>query len=230
VPDDACTRDTKTSRSCHLRFSLSGNRAVVRIAGKRSRMHQTKCARCAAVPAFASRRPYGPDELRADFLIHAIGVPGAILASAFLIFAAITHGGAGKVAAIIVYASGMVAMFTASAAYNLNYESRWRGVFRRCDHAAIFLMIAGTCTPFTTQIHSGQATIWFTAIIWLFSLLGVVLKIFVAERIERYSDWVYLGLGWAAVVVLTPLIANLEHSPADLNRFISATGFPIAAE
>ena len=156
------------------------------------------------------RRAQTRAEILADSCVHAFGVVAAIGGSAILVVSASAEGGVGKISSVVVYALGLLAMFTASAAYNLCYATSWRGVLRRCDHAAIFLMIAGTYTPFTTQLHVGASAALITVAIWATSLAGVLLKFRAPELFERIPVWLYLGLGWASVAVLAPLVERLS--------------------
>lgn len=165
-----------------------------------------------AIDANPSRRAQSRAEVLADACIHAISVVAALAGSAVLIVAAMRHSGAGATAAICVYSLGMIAMFSASAAYNLLYASRWRALLRRCDHAAIFLMIAGTYTPFTTQWHTGVYAILLTGGIWATAGTGIALKIFAPAIFERIAVVLYLGLGWTSIVVLAPLAGDIAWS------------------
>ena len=100
------------------------------------------------------RRAQSHRELFADGFIHTLGIVGGIAGAAVLLGLSAGQSGPLKLLALGIYALCFMAMLTASAAYNMGYHSQWRGIFRRCDHCAIFLMIAGTYTPFTTQLMS----------------------------------------------------------------------------
>ncbi len=152
------------------------------------------------------RREQSAQELRADSCVHAAGIAAALAGSAYLILHTAQQGDAAKLPAVAIYAIGLLAMFGASAAYNLHYTSPRRAILRRCDHSAIFLMIAGTYTPFTTLMHSGWMAVALTCAVWVLCLAGIALKFGAPELFERLSDWLYLGLGWASIAVLAPLI------------------------
>ena len=92
-------------------------------------------------PFFAGHRAYSPGEFRADATVHAIGVVGALSGSVILL----SHAGASWVLASYLF--GLVAMVSCSAAYNLTPPSHLKWIFRRFDHSAIYLLIAGTYTP-----------------------------------------------------------------------------------
>jgi hemolysin III len=102
----------------------------------------------AAMRVVAPRDP-SRHELAADCIIHILGIAGGSIGGATLVALIAARGDWLELGALLIYAVGIVAMFGCSAAYNLARTSRWRAAFQRCDHAAIFVMIAGTYTPFT---------------------------------------------------------------------------------
>ena len=155
------------------------------------------------------RRPQSRSEFVADSCVHAVGIGVALVGALILVGVTSFRGDLGKVAAISIYGFGMILMFAASAAYNIFYASRWRPVLRRCDHAAIFLMIAGTYTPFTTQLHTGLTAAFLTCTIWSVCGVGIAIKIFAPDLFEKIAVGIYLGLGWASVAVLAPLVGGL---------------------
>jgi hemolysin III len=154
------------------------------------------------------RRQYSDREIRLDACIHALGLVGALVCSASLIGLTAARD-PGKVGAICVYALCLVAMFTASAAYNVGYSSRYRALFRRCDHSAIFLLIAGTYTPFTVHLHVGLSSTLLTGAIWFCAGAGIAMKLHAPMLFEKYSDAIYLGLGWAGIPVILPIAAGI---------------------
>src|SRR5262249_14206625 len=97
-------------------------------------------------------RHYTPSELKTDFAIHVGGILAGVLAVTVLLDVAIQIHDVAHLTAILIYAVGLLAMLCFSAAYNLARPSRAKEALRRCDHSAIFLMIAGTYTPFVARI------------------------------------------------------------------------------
>lgn len=157
-------------------------------------------------------RLYSRAERIADGAVHAIGIALAIGACAALGTLAVQDAGALKTAALIVYGGGLVAMLGCSAAYNLMPDGSWKAVFRRLDHAAIFLMIAGTYTPFTL-VSIGGAWGWgIFGFVWTVALAGVALKLFWHDRFERLSIAVYLLLGWTILIALGPMLSSMSLS------------------
>ncbi len=152
-------------------------------------------------------------EIAADGIVHAVGLAAAIAGAGALIAAAAAHGI--SVAAVAVYASALIAMLAASAAYNLGVRLRFREVLRRLDHAAIFIMIAGTYTPFTVGVLHGGWAIGLTAAVWAIAALGVLLKTALAPHgLRGLTTLLYIAFGWIGVVAAQPFLTAL--SPAVL--------------
>jgi hemolysin III len=161
-----------------------------------------------AVPTFR--------EFVADAIIHAIGLLVGAVGSLALIVAVAIDGKASKLTAIIVYTGGLIAMLSCSAAYNVFQSSRRRDLLRRLDQSAIFLMIAGTYTPFTTLCLKGAWAIVLTALVWSGAAMGIALKMLPARALNQLSVGTYLAFGWAGLVATGPLSAALAPSTLTL--------------
>jgi hemolysin III len=160
-------------------------------------------------------KPYYAAELEADFVVHLLGtVAGAIGAAALLGFAARTS--AVTLFSVSVYSLGLMAMLLCSAMYHMRRSSERREFLRRLDHAAIFVMIAGTYTPFTVCFPTSSFAGWFTGGIWLAALAGVAVKLAYPRRLEWASTVVYLALGWAVVIFMQPLLTLLDRTTVEL--------------
>jgi hemolysin III len=154
-------------------------------------------------------RRYYPGEIEADFAVHLIGMMvGAIGAPALLALAA-TSTNLAVFHSVLAYSVGLVAMLTCSAAYHLRRYSDRRDLLRRLDHAAIFVMIAGTYTPFTVCILRGWSAVCLTGSMWLAALAGVAVKLAYPRRYEWASTAVYLVMGWAVIIFMQPLLVAL---------------------
>jgi hemolysin III len=116
--------------------------------------------------------------------------------------------------ASLVYSVCLLAMLGCSAAYNLASNAPRRRLLRRFDHAAIFLMIAGTYTPFTTCRLHGVWAIGMTAAVWIGAVTGAVTKLICPNCIERASIVAYLALGWMILVGIRPLLSYLDARTA----------------
>jgi len=154
-----------------------------------------------------AERIYSDFEHRADLTVHVLGVLFAINASLWLLWHVT---GLSVAISVFVYCAGLLAMICASAAYNLAPHGPSKGVLRRLDHAAIFIMIAATYTPFAVNrlgAPYGTVILW---AIWLSASFGVTMKVLFPRRFEVLSIALYLAMGWMIVLVLQPLHQSMS--------------------
>jgi hemolysin III len=149
----------------------------------------------------------------ADLVVHIVALTFAFIGGGVLLGLSLWRGTAGEVAAVAVYAVGLVIMLGSSLAYNFARHT-WRPLLRRLDHAAIFVMIAGSYTPFTTHSLSGAWAIWMTTAVWTIAALGVIGKLFLPGLGRGIWVAAYLLLGWLVLVAIKPMMQAL--SPAAL--------------
>jgi hemolysin III len=160
----------------------------------------------AAVLAKAGRI-YSQLEHRADAVVHVLGILFAINASLWLLW---NVTGLSVLVSVSVYCAGLLAMIGFSAAYNLVPHHRAsKQVLRRRDHAAIFIMIAATYTPFAVNRLGHPAGEWILAAIWFSATVGVTLKLVFPRRFEVATLALYLAMGWLIVTVIRPLAASV---------------------
>jgi len=162
------------------------------------------------------RRPYAADEIAADRIIHLIGLFAGGLGSIGLIGVALRRLSPVERWPIIVYSACLVAMLSSSAAYNLARHCARRKRLRRLDHAAIFLMIAGTYTPFTIRMHDSFWAIAMTGSVWGMALIGAFMKLGCRRRLERLDLGLYLGLGWLILIAWEQFLAVVDTAVAAL--------------
>ena len=124
-------------------------------------------------------------EHAADGFVHAIGIVAALVGGGLLVAFALIHRGVPLATASAIYAMCLMAMLAASAVYNLTKPNRHRRVLRRLDEAAIFLMIAGSYTPFTIQLLPPAFAIGVTAAIWLAAIAGAAGKVLWPQLSDR---------------------------------------------
>ena len=151
---------------------------------------------------------YARAERIADGAIHALGVAFALGGATLLTGFALLHADSGRALAVGIYGVALIATFVASACYHMTPWEHVRPTLRRIDHAAIFLKIAGTCTPLAALV--GGAFAWSVlAVVWVVALAGAVAKLLFWREPGRLGVLVYLGLGWLGVLLLWPLAATL---------------------
>jgi hemolysin III len=146
---------------------------------------------------------------RADLIVHVVGLAFALLGGAILVGLAFGLGPWLRGTSVLVYVAGMVAMLAASAGYNFA-KARWRPLMRRFDQAGIFIMIAGSYTPFTTQRLHGAWAWGLTAVVWGLALLGVALSLLLRRLEQRFWIGLYLALGWVVLVAIKPMMDSLS--------------------
>ncbi len=142
----------------------------------------------------------------ADLVVHVAGLVFAIVGGAILLALSFGHD---AFIAIAVYALGMVMMLSFSLAYNFS-GGRRRSLLRRFDHAGIFVMIAGSYTPFTTHILTGAWAWGMTIIVWTIAALGILGKIFLPRLPEAIWVALYVAMGWIVVFAFRPIVHGLS--------------------
>jgi hemolysin III len=155
--------------------------------------------------------PHYPNraEHAADGWVHGVGFGAALIGGGVLLALALGRGGVPLATGAALYALCLMAMLAASAVYNLTRPSRARRLLRRLDEAAIFLMIAGSYTPFTTQRLEGAWAVGMTAAVWIIALLGAAGKLFLPGVSRLRWLPVYALLGWMVVAAFDPLMHSL---------------------
>jgi hemolysin III len=141
--------------------------------------------------------------------VHLSGLALALLGSGILLGLAFGLGALGQVAAVSVYSVALILMLALSTAYNFG-KARWQPLLRRFDHAGIFIMIAGSYTPFTTQNLHGAWAWGMTAAVWTVAGIGVVCKLLLPGLDRRFWVGLYLALGWLVLVAIKPMVQGLS--------------------
>jgi hemolysin III len=159
-------------------------------------------------------RPLSLAELVADGIVHGVGLVTAIAAGTVLIVFAALGTATAELPALLLYVVSLIAVLSASLAFNLWPTSPAKRMLARLDQAAIFLFIAGTYTPFLAVIWGTPATNLLTVFVWGAALVGIALKLIVPERFGRIAILLYLAIGWSGVLVFQTLASTLP--PASL--------------
>jgi hemolysin III len=152
---------------------------------------------------------YDRAELIADGVVHIIGVCFGLVAATALIVLTAIYASAVDVAAVSIYAAGLLAMLAMSATYNLWPVSRAKWVLRRFDHSAIYLLIAATYTPLIMELKDSTFAIALLIGVWCVAILGIVLKLARPGRYDRTAVGLYLALGWSGVMLYGPVVKAL---------------------
>ncbi len=143
--------------------------------------------------------------------LHGLGILASLAAIPWLVIVGIDGDDPWRLAGAIVFALSALLLFTTSSVYHAVREPRLKQRMRQLDHSAIYLLIAGTYTPFTLGALRGIWGWTLFTIIWVLAVLGVVAKNTVGFRYPRLSTLMYVGMGWAAIVAIKPLAAALTE-------------------
>src|SRR5438309_5035146 len=154
---------------------------------------------------------YDHAEILADGAVHVIGVCLGLIGAVTIVVIAIKMERI-EVAPILAYVIGLVSMLALSAAYNMWPVSPAKWVLRRFDHSAIYLLIAGTYTPFLAQMKSVLASAGLGVGVWLSAIIGMALKLALPGRFDRLAVVLCLLLGWSGVIAYDSLASALPSS------------------
>jgi hemolysin III len=143
----------------------------------------------------------------ANTLTHAIGVALAIAALSVLVSLAALQGDPWRVVGFSLYGSTLVILYLASTLYHAVQRPRAKAALRVLDHASIYLLIAGTYTPFAlVNLRGGWGWSLF-GVIWGLAVLGILFKIFLTGHCAKGSILIYIAMGWIVLIALRPTIA-----------------------
>ncbi len=156
-----------------------------------------------------AERPQSLGEEIASSVTHGLGLAGSIVVLPFLIIAASRDGDAWRVASATIFGVSLILLYAASTFYHALRPSRAKRVFRVIDHSAIYVLIAGTYTPFLLGPLRGGWGWSLLSVIWALAVAGIVMKATLGFRWARASTVVYLLMGWIGVIAIKPLIENV---------------------
>lgn len=154
-----------------------------------------------------------PRQKREEFasaITHAVGATAALAAGVVLVTLAALRGDGWQLASAIVFASSLLLLYLASTLYHSFQQPLIKRRLKVFDHCAIYLLIAGTYTPFTLVGLRGPLGWSLFAAIWALALAGVVFKLFYTGRFKRLSTLVYVAMGWLVLVAIKPVAAALD--------------------
>ncbi len=150
-----------------------------------------------------------PGEELAASLSHGLGLLCAVAVTPILIVRAVNRGSAAQVVGSSIFGASLVLLYLASTWYHAAPAGRLRTRLREIDHAAIYLLIAGTYTPFTLGVLSGAWGWTLFGVVWAAAALGVGQKLIGGVRRPRLSTALYLIMGWIVVIAIRPLVLNM---------------------
>ena len=150
-------------------------------------------------------RTQSPGEEIANSVSHGVGLLAAVAAAPVLVYSAVQSGSAARIVGASVFAASTVLLYSISTLYHALRRDRAKRIFRILDRAAIFLMIAGTYTPFTLGVLRGPWGWTLFGLVWGLALAGVVHTAVGGIRYPKLSTGLYLAMGWLVVIAVNPL-------------------------
>ena len=153
---------------------------------------------------------YSVKEERLNIATHAFGLLFSLIALPFLVLKSFDYEGFWKPASLVVYGLSMIILYAASTFYHSAKEAKLRRKLNIFDHAAIYVLIAGTYSPFTLIVLGGSLGWVIFSLTWSFALIGIVLKLFFTGRFDKLSTTMYVLMGWQILFVINPLIEKFS--------------------
>ena len=144
----------------------------------------------------------------ANMLTHALGLMLSIAATTVLVLVARERGDAWQIVGCSVFGAALIALYAASTLSHAFQQPRLRHFFRTVDQVCIFLLIAGTYTPFALAFLRGGWWWALLAAIWGLALLGIIFKVFVRGH-QNVATWSYVALGWLPIIAVRPIVARV---------------------
>jgi hemolysin III len=152
---------------------------------------------------------YEPREELANAITHGLGAALAVVGLVLMTVQAAIHGSGWALASALVYGSTMLLLFGASTLYHAVPSPAWRHRLKILDHAAIYLLIAGSYTPFTLISLRDRGGWWMFGVVWACAVVGVALEALWVYRSKWLAAVVYVAMGWLIILMIKPLIAAL---------------------
>ncbi len=152
---------------------------------------------------------YSPREEKINIISHAIGFILSIVALVFLVMHANLHGDVWHIVSFSIFGVSLIVLYAASTLYHSAKKSELRSRLKIIDHASIYVLIAGTYTPFTLVTLNGTIGWVIFGTSWALALTGIILKLFFTGKYNLISTIMYVLMGWIIIFAIKPLINNL---------------------
>jgi len=155
------------------------------------------------------RRAQTRGEEIANAVSHGVGVLAAAAATPLLIVSAVRRGGAADIVGGGVFGAAIALLYLTSTLYHVAAPGRAKGWLRRLDHSAIYLLIAGTYTPFTLGVLGGGWGWSLFGVVWGLAAVGIAVNLAAGVRWPVVSTALYVAMGWLVLIAVRPLVANV---------------------
>ncbi len=155
---------------------------------------------------------YTVREELANSLTHGLGIALSVAGLVLMVTYSALHGDVWHVTSTAVFGASLIALYTASTLYHSFRRAELKRVLRKFDHAAIFLLIAGSYTPFLLVSLRGAWGWSLFGVIWALAAAGITMKFWFAGRFRVVSTLIYLGMGWLVLIAFKPLLGALPRA------------------
>ena len=155
---------------------------------------------------------YEPREELANALTHGLGLLASLIGVPVLVASYLARGDLLLVLGVSIFAASLLAVYTTSTLYHAVPHPRAKQLLQVADHVAIYLLIAGTYTPFTLGVLRGAWGWSLLAAIWTLAALGIFFKVVFNKRFKRLSTAFYLMMGWAVIVAIRPMALAMPNA------------------
>ncbi|NJW51538.1 PAQR family membrane homeostasis protein TrhA [Salinimicrobium oceani] len=155
-------------------------------------------------------RYYSPGEENLNIISHALGLVLSIVGSFFLLLRALALNDLGLFLSFLAFGLSLVLLYLASTLYHSTRDLRKRYALEIFDHIAIFILIAGSYTPFAVVTLNGPTGWIIFGVVWGIAILGTIIKLFFTGRFKIVSTLLYVGMGWVIIFAIEPLQENLS--------------------
>jgi hemolysin III len=156
-----------------------------------------------------STKFYSPLEEKTNIISHAIGLVLSIIALVFMLVRACLYGNAWHVVSVSIFGASLILLYAASTFYHSAKDPKIRSRLRVFDHATIYVLIAGTYSPFTLVTLHGPVGWTIFGVSWAMAVSGVILKLFYTGRYNVLSTLMYVFMGWIIMFAIKPLVNSL---------------------
>jgi len=166
---------------------------------------------------------YSETEERLNVITHAMGLLASVIAFPFLILKAVLYPNLSSLVSFIIYGVSLIILYAASTFYHAAKDPKKRRKLNIVDHAAIYVLIAGSYSPFCLVALKPMLGWYMFLAVWVFAFVGVVLKLFFTGKYDKISTAMYLLMGWQVLFFVKPLSTAL--SSYSLNLLIAGGVF-----
>ena len=153
---------------------------------------------------------YSPIEERFHAITHGIGAILGVLALIVMLKLSLQTGDHWHLASSVIYGTSIILLYSSSTLYHCVQQTDFKRKLRQLDHAAIFVLIAGTYTPFTLLNLRDNWGLPLFALIWTVAIAGVIIELATGLKYKKLSLTLYLGMGWLVVIAIQPMLSNVE--------------------